>query len=111
MDRKVPKLLVDVAVGICAGLLATWATDLVQGPLRRTTPDSVKRREERISPGPSSSHVAARRIAEELGRPLDDRRVGAAAKTVHYGLGMAWGPVYGPPRRHRPPLRTADALR
>jgi uncharacterized membrane protein YagU involved in acid resistance len=100
MDRRAPMLLVDVAIGISAGLLATWATDLAQGPLRRTTPDSVKRREERVSPGPSSSHVAARRIAEELGRPLDDRRVGAAAKAVHYGLGMAWGPIYGLLRRH-----------
>ena len=100
MDRRVPMLLVDVAVGISAGLLATWTTDLAQGPLRRTTPDRIKRREERVSPGPSSSHVAARRIAEELGRPLDDRRVGAAAKAVHYGLGMAWGPVYGLLRRH-----------
>ena len=72
----------------------------MQAPLQRTTPDSVKRREKRVSPGPSSSHVAARRIAEELGRPLDDRRVGAAAKAVHYGLGMAWGPIYGLLRRH-----------
>jgi hypothetical protein len=39
-------LLVDVAVGISAGLLATWTTDLAQGPLRRTTPDRIKRREE-----------------------------------------------------------------
>jgi hypothetical protein len=100
MDRRVPMLLVDVAVGISAGLLATWATDLAQGPLRRTTPDSIKRHEERVSPGPSSSHVAAQRIAEKLGRPLDDRRVGVAAKAVHYGLGMAWGPVYGLLRRH-----------
>jgi uncharacterized membrane protein YagU involved in acid resistance len=87
-------LLVDVAIGISAGLLATWATDLAQGPLRRTTPDSIKRHEERVSPGPSSSHVAARRIAERLGRPVEDRRLRPVAKAVHHGLGMAWGPVY-----------------
>ena len=100
MNRGVPMLLVDVAVGIPAGLLATWATNLAQGPLRRATPDSVKLREKRVSPGPSSSQVAARRIAEALGRTLDDRQVGAAAKAVHYGLGMAWGPIYGLLRRH-----------
>ncbi len=94
MDRNVQPLLVDVAVGLLAGFVATKATDLAQEPLRRATPDSVRRREARVSPGPSSSQVAARKIAERLGRPADDRRLAPAAKAVHYGLGMAWGPVY-----------------
>ena len=93
-------LLVDIAGGLAAGLLATWVTDRVQGPLRRATPASVRRQEERISPGPSSSLVAARTLAERLGRPLDDRRLAPAAKAIHYGLGMAWGPFYGLLRRH-----------
>ena len=100
MDRNVQPLLVDVAVGLFAGLFANWATDLVQGPLRRATPEGVRRREARVSPGPSSSHVAARRIAERLGRPVEDQRLGPAAKAVHHGLGMAWGPVYCLLRRH-----------
>jgi hypothetical protein len=100
MDRDAYQpLLVDLAVGMLAGLVATKATDLAQGPLRRATPDSVRRREARVSPGPSSSHVAARKVAERLGRPLDDRRLRPAAKAVHDGLGMAWGPVYGLLRR------------
>ena len=95
MDRRTqPPLLVDLAVGLAAGLFANWVTDLAQGPLRRETPEGVRRREARVSPGPSSSYVAARRIAERLGRPADDRRLAPAAKAVHYGLGMAWGPVY-----------------
>ncbi len=92
--RAQPPLLADVAVGLAAGLVATWATDLAQGPLRRATPEGAKRREARVSPGPSSSHVAARRIAERLGRSVEDRRLRPLAKTVHHGLGMAWGPVY-----------------
>jgi hypothetical protein len=98
--RAQPLPLVDLAVGLAAGLFANWATDLVQGPLRRATPDSVRRREARVSPGPSSSQVAARRIAERLGRPVDDRRLRPLARAVHYGLGMAWGPVYCLLRRH-----------
>ena len=100
LERNPQTLSRDVAVGMVAGLVATKATDLAQGPLRRATPDSVRRQEELISPGPSSSQVAARRIAERLGRRLDDRRLRPAAKVVHYGLGMAWGPVYGLLRRH-----------
>ncbi len=108
MDRRTGTLLVDIAVGLAAGLVATWATDLAQGPLRRATPEGAKRREARVSPGPSSSQVAARRIAERLGRPADDRRLRPLAKAVHHGLGMAWGPVYCLLRRHAgmPPLGT-----
>ena len=94
MDPRVQPLLIDVAIGLFAGLVATWATDLAQGPLRRATPEDIKRREARVRPGPSSSQVAARRIAERLGRPADDRRLRPVARAVHHGLGMAWGPVY-----------------
>jgi hypothetical protein len=101
MNRSAqPPLLTDVAIGLAAGLFATWATDLAQGPLRRATPASVKRLEAQVSPGPSSSHVAARRVAEQLGRPVEDQRLRPVAKAVHHGLGMAWGPVYCLLRRH-----------
>jgi uncharacterized membrane protein YagU involved in acid resistance len=100
MDRRAPPLLVDLAVGLAAGLFANWATDLAQKPLRRATPEGAKRREAQVSPGPSSSHVAARRIAQHLGRPLDDRRLRPVARAVHHGLGMAWGPLYCLLRRH-----------
>ncbi len=89
MDRKAQPLLADVAMCLFAGLVATWATDLAQGPLRRATPEDAKRREARVSPGPSSSQVAARRIAERLGRPAEDRRLRPVARAVHHGLGMA----------------------
>ena len=99
-QRAKPPLLVDLAVGLAAGLVATKVTDLAQGPLRRATPEGVRRREVQVSPGPSSSQVAARRIAERLGRPANDRRLRPVAKAVHHGLGMAWGPVYCLLRRH-----------
>jgi uncharacterized membrane protein YagU involved in acid resistance len=94
MNDRAQPLLVDIAVGLLAGFAATKVTDFAQGPLRRATPEDVKRREARVSPGPSSSHVAARRIAERLGHPADDRRLRPVARAVHQGLGMAWGPVY-----------------
>ena len=87
-QRAQPPLLADVAVGLLAGFVATKATDLAQGPLRRATPDNVKRCEARVSPGPSSSHVAARRVAERLGRPVEDRRLRPVAKAVHQA--SAW---------------------
>ena len=100
MNHGPQPLLVDIAVGLLAGLIATKVTDLAQGPLRRATPEGTKRREAKVSPGPSSSQVAARRIAEHLGRPLDEWRLRPVARAVHHGLGMAWGPVYCVLRRH-----------
>ena len=100
MGHRRQMTLLDIAVGLAAGLVATKATNLAQGPLRWATPDSVKRQEKRVSPGPSSSHAAARRVAERLGHPLDERRLKPAAKAIHYGLGMAWGPLYCLLRRH-----------
>ena len=113
MDRNVQPLLVDLAVGLAAGLFANWVTDLAQGPLRRATPEGAKRREAQVSPGPSSSQVAGRRMAERLGRPVDDRGLRPLARAVHHGLGMAWGPVYCFLRRHggMPPLGAGLAAR
>src|ERR687893_457735 len=98
MDRRRKTLLADTAGGIAAGLWATWGTDLAQGPLRRATPDSIRRREERVSPGPTSSQVAARRIAEGLGRPLDDRRRELAGPAGDERPRTGLGPGFWPPR-------------
>jgi hypothetical protein len=49
MDRNVQPLLVDLAVGLAAGLFAKWATDRAQGPLRRATPEGVRRREAQVA--------------------------------------------------------------
>ncbi len=102
MDRprdNTPTLPVDIAVGLLAGLVATKAYGLAQEALARPMPEGVKEREERLRPEPTS-RVAARKVAEGLGYSLDDRRLGLAATAVHYGLGLAWGPVYGLLRRH-----------
>ena len=62
-------------------------------------PRNVKRREEQVRPDPSSQ-VAASQMAEGLGYPLDEHKRELAGSAVHYGLGIAWGPVYGLLRRH-----------
>jgi len=89
----------DIAVGLLTGLVATEAYGLTQEALARPMPEGVKEHEDRVRPEPTS-RVAARKVAEGLGYSLDDRQLGLAATAVHYGLGMAWGPVYGLLRRH-----------
>jgi len=98
--RRAQTLLADVAVGLFAGLVATQVTNLAQGPLQRMTPDSVGRRERRVRPGASSSLVAARKAARHLDCSPGQQEVGLLGKAIHFGIGMAWGPVYGLLRRH-----------
>jgi uncharacterized membrane protein YagU involved in acid resistance len=99
MDRPRETLLVDIAIGLLAGLVATKVTGLVEEALARPMPDDVKEHEERLRPEPTS-RVAARKAAEALGYRLDGRRLELATTAVHYGLGLSWGPVYGLLRRH-----------
>ena len=99
MDRLRDTLLIDLAVGLLAGLVATKVTGLVEEALARPMPEGVKEREDRVRPEPTS-RVAARKVAEVLGYRLDGRRIELATTTVHYGLGLSWGPVYGLLRRH-----------
>ncbi len=93
-------LLADIAVGLFAGLVATQVTNLAQGPLQRVTPDSVGRQERRVRPGASSSLVAARKVAHRLDGSPSRQEMGLLGKAIHFGIGMAWGPVYGLLRRH-----------
>lgn len=99
MSSRIGTLLVDVAIGLAAGLVATRIYGVVQEALYRATPGHVRRREERVRPAPSSQ-VAAEKTAAGVGYALDERQRDLAGTAVHYGLGVAWGPVYGLLRRH-----------
>jgi hypothetical protein len=88
-------MLADTAVGLFAGLVATQVTNLAQGPLQRITPDSVKWWEKRVRPDGTSSLVAARKAADCMRCSPGQRRLTLLGKAVHFGVGMAWGPVYG----------------
>ena len=48
MDRPRDTLLVDIAVGLLAGLVAAKATGLAQEALDRLTPEDVRGREGRL---------------------------------------------------------------
>ena len=92
-------LLLDIAIGLAAGFVATKVTELVQEASYGPMPRSVKRREEEVRPGPPPK-IAARKSAEALGLELDERQAMRAAMAIHYGLGVTWGPVYSLLRRH-----------
>lgn len=101
-SSEIPRhsVVVDIAVGLFAGLVATQVTNLAQGPLKRLTPDSVERHEKRVRPGASSSLVAAQKTARTLDVSLSRREEEIWGKTIHFATGIGWGPVYGLLRRY-----------
>lgn len=92
-------LLSDASIGLAAGLVATAMTGPIQSLLYRLTPDSVKRREEQVRPGPPT-WLAAKALAGAAGARLTSKQQGSAATAVHYGSGMPWGVAYALLRRH-----------
>ena len=99
MGRPRATLLADIAIGHFAGLVATKVYDLAQQARASPKPERVKEQEERLGPEPSS-RAAARKICEGLGYRLDEQELELATMAVHYGTGLAWGPVYTLLRRH-----------
>jgi uncharacterized membrane protein YagU involved in acid resistance len=83
----------DIAVGAIAGMLATLVTDRCEGVLTRLTPDSELEKEPDISQG-SSSGSAARMLLQQFGLPATGRPHALTKRLIHYGLGVAWGPLY-----------------
>lgn len=100
MDHRVQTLPADIAIGLFAGLVATQVTNLAQRPLQWMTPASIEQQEKRVRPGDSSSLVAARRVADYLNRSPDQQQMALLGKAIHFGVGTAWGPVYGLLRRY-----------
>jgi uncharacterized membrane protein YagU involved in acid resistance len=99
MDQPRGVVLADVTIGLIAGLVATRACGITAELLARPMPQEIKEHEERVRPEPTS-RVAARKIGQRLGYRLNEQQLKLATMAVHYGLGLAWGPMYGLLRRH-----------
>lgn len=91
-------LLLDVTVGILAGLAATKITEFAQQGLWALTPEATREEEQRVRPGPPF-RVAAEKTAKLAGVDLDEQQTDRAGMAFHYASGMIWGPVYCVMRR------------
>lgn len=83
-------LVVNMAVGVIAGLVATKVTDWAQAALYGVTPAKVREKEERVRPGPPAE-IAAEDLANRLGVQLDEKARARAGNAVHYTLGRPLG--------------------
>lgn len=90
VDRSV---VLDAAIGLAAGCVATKVTDLAQPSLSKATPESEKAREPEMPAGGSAMSAACKAV------DLADVNAGQCElKTlrtvIHYGLGASWGLLY-----------------
>ena len=90
--------LLDIGVGLLAGLVATKVTEYAQRALWAATPEETRQREQRVRPGPPF-RLAAEKSADLAGLDLDEKATMAAGMTFHYASGVGWGPVYCVMRR------------
>jgi hypothetical protein len=90
--------LVDLGIGMLAGLLATKITDRAQHLLWKATPASEKAREP--STEGSSAQSAAALLCRAVGAEPNERELGVLKNIVHYGLGAGWGSLYSFMRRY-----------
>ncbi|AWB26094.1 MULTISPECIES: hypothetical protein [Methylobacterium] len=74
MGSQKDNLLVDVAIGLAAGFVATKVTEFAQEALYRPMPESVKQAEEAVRPGPPPE-VAARKTMQAIGHPLGQQKL------------------------------------
>src|ERR1700761_8339815 len=81
-------VMIDVAVGVLAGLVAAAAMQAFQISVRTQIDD--------IEPAEPATAKAADAISQTVtGQPLPQKYLGAASTAVHYGTGALIGAAYG----------------
>lgn len=83
----------DLAIGMAAGIVATWITDRAERILWKATPAEERDREPDRQDG-SSAESAARKLIENTGGVPCEENLRATKNVIHYGLGATWGTVY-----------------
>lgn len=90
---NIQEMLMDLGVGLVGGFVGTKVMEPVQMTLYEWEPEQARKHEERVRPGPPFQ-IAAQKMSEGLGLNLHDSQRQTLGMALHYGLGMAWGPVY-----------------
>lgn len=91
-------LLMNLGIGMLAGLFATKVTDRAQRALWKATPASEKDEEPNVES--SSAQSAASLLCRHFGIEPTERELRILKNAVHYGLGAGWGSLYGLMRRY-----------
>lgn len=105
--RRKTNLSQDVVKGAIAGVVATWALDLVTTYLYEKEPQRVRRQEDRARHGHTAYETAAEKAAGLLGRELNQEERRRLGEIIHWALGIGAGIVYSTFGRKIPAFRRA----
>ncbi len=101
---------IDLLKGALAGAVGVWALDRVTWFLWDRENPAALARERRARPGGlDPAHAMANAVASAAGHPLTPRQPHPAGITVHYGLRVGPGALYGA-LRHRAGWVTSGGL-
>lgn len=94
------QLLRDAAIGTAAGLAGSKVMSPATSKLMELQTEEAKKKEQEASYG-VAYNVAAKKTAGAVGVELSDQQASKIGNALHYGLGVAWAPVYMWLRRSR----------
>jgi hypothetical protein len=83
----------DALISVAAGFAGSKVMEPVTKRLYQWETDEAKKTEQEASYG-VAYNVAVKKTAGLVGVELSEEQVKKAGKAVHYGLGIAWAPVY-----------------
>ena len=83
----------DVDAGLVGGFVGTKIMEPISMKLYEWEPEEARKQEDAVRPGPPYQ-IAANKIIDRLGLDLSESQRKAVGIAFHYGLGMAWGPMY-----------------
>jgi hypothetical protein len=85
--------LEDLATAAVAGYLGTKAMEPVSIKLYELESENDRAREDAARPGPPYE-IAAKKIFGAAGIALEGKGLERASMLMHYGLALAWSPLY-----------------
>jgi hypothetical protein len=90
---KASRMISYVGAGMLGGLVGKMVMKPVSDQLYKWEPEKVRRQEDAVHPG-QPSRLAAERLKKRLKADLSEGQVKGLARTLYYGSGAVYGPLY-----------------
>ena len=100
----------DLVKGAIAGAVATYAMDKLTSFLYAHESEEAREEEEDARGGATAYEVAAEKGADAIGTHLTREQRAQAGTTLHWGLGIGAGAVYGVMRTRMPFVGDAEGV-
>lgn len=90
---KAKEIVLSTSASLAAGYIATKVMESASMKMYEMEPEEIRKKEDEVRPGPPYE-IAAKKTAALFGKELTGSQVKKGGMAFHYGLGLAWAPVY-----------------